>query len=301
MSKRNILTAIGIALSFAIAIGGWALVGRLIDIRSDMLMSATGVAPIAMPIAVPSQSSDSAAGGYIHGRPLLTEEEMVSILRNHNAAGREMPHEPTPEQISMAEAIEIGRNWLSFIAQELNIPIELFQLESYNINAHLSQNQQRSGGAFLPPAYSFWTVTVRTPVIVATMLINAVEGQVWNTEVTAVGFLEPWTVDAPYLFSGEQVVAVGQAFLVVSQEHISGSLGAFVSYLGIAVTDGNYETIIREGMYAGAENIVMFERFADGAAYIAVHVTGTPVIDVLRGQSWIVTSFSIYVGVDSWG
>ena len=296
MSKRNILTAIGIALSCAIAIGGWALVDRLIDVRSAALMSATGVTPIAMPIAVPLQQSNDTANGYIFGQLPLTEQEMVSVLRNWEAPGRTVPHEPTPEQATMEEAVTITKNWLALLAGKLNVSDRLFDFDIENTSAHLSQNQQRDGN-FLSPAYSFWTVSFQNNYVNATLIINAIEGQVWRTEVTTVSLFETWTPDVPNLFYDDYVIATGRAHFEINQENISSALNAFVSYLGIDVAEGGYNRVFSDDPNVGASFfLVVFEKFADGAAYVALRVTGSPIVDASWGQGWLVSSFSMYLG-----
>ncbi|MCL2146471.1 MAG: hypothetical protein FWH52_01565 [Synergistaceae bacterium] len=49
MSKQKILTAAGILSSFAIAVCGWVLTSKLIDIKSDALLSVTGITQIDTP------------------------------------------------------------------------------------------------------------------------------------------------------------------------------------------------------------------------------------------------------------
>lgn len=210
MMKRGIFNILGILLSFAIAIGGWVLASRLMDIRSDNLMSATGVSPILMPLQLPPQTDALLAPEYISEVSivqLLSEQRMVSILRNLDAPGREIPHEPTPEQITIDHAIRIGRVWFDNLLQHFDMHNYLGDF--HDANAHLSQNIQRGNSGFLPPEYSFWTVTLIGRFMTATFLINAVTGQVWRTDLA----LSPRAIPLDWEFI-EIGVDVGDIFVV---------------------------------------------------------------------------------------
>ena len=270
MSKQNIFTVMGIVLSFLIAIGGWILISRLMDVQSDMLMSATGTSPIAMPLQLP-QADDIAAGENadeaVYAHSLLSEQDIVSIIRNLESSGHAVPHEPTPEQITMGQAIMAGENWLSFIGEQLNFPDRetLFAFDrTSSVFAYLSQNQQQDRSAFLPPTYSFWTVTFINRYINAVMLINAVDGQVWQASFS----------------SSDPLLA-----FEVSFEDVSNMLTAFVTIVGIDI----YVDETREVM-DGA----LFKDFANESAYAMVRVAGTP-LD-WESDRWLIRGFCMFLG-----
>ena len=297
MVKRIIFTGIGIALSFAIAIGGWVLISRLIDINSDSLMSATGVMPIAMPISLPPQ--DDPQSDLIYVQPLLTEQEIVSILQNLESPGRTRPHEPTGGQIDLQQALEIGEEWMRFMALELNLPDELLVFE--NAVAYLSQNQLRNGDAFLPPAYSFWSISYSNNFIEMQLLINAVEGQVWRSDLTLISG-RPWFYVTgepnPPLFNDEQHIRLGWFFADVGIEDISETLATFASKIGLDAAETRFNIV--ENWRSphtdsdGLRNVRLYRMFANGAAYAAVHVRGRPHYGV---DMWNVFEFSLYLGV----
>ena len=261
MKKQNVFTAMGIVLSLAIALGGWLLVSRMIDMRSDALMSAAGTSPIAMPLQLPNET-----------RPVLSEQEIASIVRNWEAGGRSIPHEPTPEQITMEQAIATAENWLSFIGEQLNLPDGWTQPDfddTRSISAHLSQNEQPGSHALLPPEYSFWTVGFSNQLMSAVMIINAVEGQVWKTNIQL-----------------ESAFA-----LEIRREDVSNALTAFVESVGIE--DHSEERAdVFEGV--GFTAVTTFRNFANESAYAAIRIDGVP-LD-WDSEQWSVQRFYVHLG-----
>jgi len=300
MKKRGIFNIFGILLSFAIAIGGWALASRLMDIRSDNLMSATGVSPILMPLQLPPQADAVPAPEYIaedYTVQLLSEQNMVSILRNLDAPGRQIPHEPTPEQITLDHAIRIGWVWFENLSRHIEMQVEL--LEFHDIDAHLSQNVQRGVNGFLPPEYSFWTVTFIGRFMTTTLLINAVSGQVWRTDLV----LSPRVMSLEWEFqvvadtSEVTVVEVHDQPILVQPttpphlpydafartprpliyfnttiEDAMNALSEFMDTIGI-VAEGSPQWRITESF----PNVVQVQQhFAGGEGFAAVNFFGTP-------------------------
>jgi hypothetical protein len=214
MNKKTLYTAAGIALAFIIAIGGWLLTSSLIDRKSDALLSTSGVVPINAPIAPiglnPSASTEE--------NPILTAQELVSILHNMESRGREVPHEPTEGQIGMGQAIEIARSWL------LNFTDGVFS----NFDAYLCQNLQ-DAGQFLDPIYSYWTITFRNEDMTATLTINAVTGKVLRIEIAMLSGLMEMNVDS-----------------------IESSLAAFMSDIGVTGDDSITVQTDRSGIIATA-------------------------------------------------
>ena len=200
MNKKYILTAVGLILSFAIAIGGWVLTSSLIGINSDRLLSTswsvatntldtapvdtTPTDPTASTVSnIPSDNNDVSNvndNGVLFERPSLTESEIISILRNWDSVGQETPHEPAREQLNMEQAIETSREWLSFVGSLNIFPNELLYFT--HIRVYLFQNLPQAG-QFLPPTYSYWSVIFTNESMSISMKLNAVTGQVWDTEI----------------------------------------------------------------------------------------------------------------------
>ena len=184
-NKQKIFTAMGVILSFVIAIGGWALTSRLIDMKSDELLSASGViwigAPDSTSSGAPNPTVTQNDPNPSAGLPMVTEHDMVTILRNWESPGREKPHEPTAEQISMDETIAAGEAALASFGSQGFIPIDLLSIDKTKTAAYLSQNLPPSQeGQFLAPIYSYWTVALTGEAMGVTVMINAVTGEIWN-------------------------------------------------------------------------------------------------------------------------
>ena len=197
-NKQKIFTAMGIILSFVIAIGGWALTSRLIDMKSDELLSASGVTWINTPDA---RLSESPVSPFSEENPsvnipmlpnqnqnadmqTLSENEIISIIRNLESPAIERLHEPTADQITMEQSIEAGQKWCSVFSESGIVPAELFKWEDMRINAYLSQRLPRDQSEqFLNPIYSYWTVTYSSVYMDANLDINAITGKVLMADI----------------------------------------------------------------------------------------------------------------------
>ena len=199
MIKKYALTAVGMILAFAIAIGGWALTSRLIDIESDRMLYASMSFPVetpALPAIEPMHTHDDNEETHAVEPLSLTNDEIVSIIRNWNwieHLGNRSPitgmwqesayarwHEPSAEQINMTQAIEAARDMLAFLHERNIIPRMPFHTGA---NASLRQNVPPDD-PFLPPGYSFWTVNFTNDFVDLRFLINALTGEVWDVEIT---------------------------------------------------------------------------------------------------------------------
>ena len=273
MNKRNFLTVAGITLSFAIAIGGWFLISYLIEIKSDKLLSVTlNVATNALnniPLDMTSTISDSTGDDFPIAQSNLSENEIVSILKNWNSSGRETPHEPTAEQLNMEQAIEAGNEWLSVISRLNIFPDEL--LHFTNMRAYLFQNlPSEQGGRFLPPAYSYWTVVFTNDSISVNMVINAVSGQVWKTDVNIfkmdIDINEEDITNALIAFTSMFEMTFDESGEFTRLPIQNGSDNEFVR-----VPENGHMFMIMKGE---PESLTAFYSFADGKANAEVIATG---------------------------
>ena len=183
--KRGIYTGLGIAASFAIAVGGWSLTRLLIDKRSDALMSQTGYQTVnPPPVATPKSVDNGDNDNPPTKRPRLTEAEMARVLVNWESTDREIPHEPMEGQLSMEDAIDAADACLAEWGKVGLLPA---QWETYeNVRARLCQNlpEDWRDRDLLDPVYSFWTVSMSAENIRATLTINAVTGQIWKASLS---------------------------------------------------------------------------------------------------------------------
>jgi len=193
MNKQKGYTAMGIALSFLIAVGGWTLTSMLIDKKSDALLSATGSIRIDTPSAIsptPVDQGDSGIEELLRERPKLTEDEIIKILQNWESSDSDrIAHEPTGEQLSMEQAIKIGEAGLSYFSEQGVIFVEPHEYENAKISAYLVENQPRgqntlSRNLALHPYYSYWSVSFSNERMNTVLTINAVTGQIWIADIT---------------------------------------------------------------------------------------------------------------------
>lgn len=227
MNKKNIFTVSGIILSFVIAIGGWFLTSKLIDMESEKLLSVTAFFMVdSLPMIELSHSVDG--DNFLNAGLEISESEMISILRNREYVDRVMLHEPTAEQINMEQAFESGKAGLDFLYAYGFLPEK--DLIINNSRAYLSQNTSNNGQA-LPPQYSFWNVSFINENFNVYMNINAVTGQIWKIVVTV-----------------NQVVTddyVTQYLMHVDTNGITDALDSFMGNIGIRSND---EVIIVRGI-----------------------------------------------------
>jgi len=220
VSKRNVFTAAGIILSFVIAIGGWVLTGRLIDIESERLLSASMPFLVDIPIIESMYLSDDIDNDP-NARLHLSEYEMVSILQNWGSLGQRRLHEPVAGQISMEQAIASGREGLDFLYEQSILSEEA--LVFYDVRAYLGQNIIPNNEQFLSLEYSYWNVGFANERLIVYMTINAATGQVWKIEVEETrSIIEEST---------------SHIMLKVNNGEIMNALAAFISNLGIHPDD----------------------------------------------------------------
>ena len=179
-TKTLLLTTLGILLSFAVALGGWQLVNRLIGMESDRLLGTPTTFAVDMP-DMPLSDTSLAEDDAPH---TLDKAAITSILRNWEDMGFNRWHEPAPGQITMEQAILTAREWVAFLQSYNLLPADIGFTSQV---AFLSQNTDPMG-SFLPLEYSYWTVNFGSDDIHLHMQMNAVTGQVWTTEVTVADY-----------------------------------------------------------------------------------------------------------------
>ena len=225
MNRRITYTAAGIILSFTIAIGGWAIATRLIDMESERLLSAITHFSVDIPVAEPLIVNIENGDPDIHFG--LTDDEIVSILQNWELSQYRRPHEPAPGQIDMNTAIIVGRMGVSFLVEQNILPADSVTFD--NTGAFLSQNVPRAE-RFLPLRYSYWTVFFGSNDLAVNMTINAVTGQIWEIELTT----RQW----------RSVEPVRPFSLSISRDDIEDTLAVFMSNLDILPVDGTMHGLL---------------------------------------------------------
>ena len=276
MNRQNILTAAGIALSLAIVLGGWALTNMLINMKSDALLSVSGVTWINLPLARPADTADPSAAdntqthpgtstttpGYAaisglpnRALPIITEHDIVSILRLQDSPGREMPHEPTIDQISMEEAILIGEAALTMLDINGIIPEDLFVIDRTKTTAYLAQHMPpEASHRFTAPIYSYWALAFKGEGMdggSVSMRINASTGRVLEIDLQLERY--PYDTAAIGIDVAERILAN-----FIFDMGIGSDAGIKVSY----------------NATSSPPSIVASQEFAGGAFYAVVNVNG---------------------------
>jgi len=145
----------------------------------------------------------------------LIGQDIYNVLLNWESTGSERAHEPTDTQLSMEQAIEAAKSSLDYFGEQGIIPVGIIDQGTEKINAYLCQNQTTGQASqFLDPIYSYWTVVLDGENTHATLVLNAMAGQVWKAEMA---------FSRPEVFLGDHDAIK--------------ALDAFVSYLGMARGD----------------------------------------------------------------
>jgi len=175
MAKKNIFTAAGIILSFAIAIGGWIAASRLMGIESDRLLSATTSVSVEIPVFETEYVSIDVSRG-------LTEHEMISVLRHWENTDNMRMHEPAAGQITMEEAFMVAREGVAFLhEQNILSPMIFHSPTRADLRQNITPNEP-----FRPLRYSYWTVYFASEYFDVRFIINAVTGQIWRIEIDVI-------------------------------------------------------------------------------------------------------------------
>ena len=233
MIKSIGLTALGLFLAFAIAIGGWVFTNRLINREADRLLSAATTFTVDTP-AILLHSAPLADDMP----PMLDKQAITSIMRNWEVMGVNRWHEPAPGQMSMEQAIGVAREWVAFL-QNYNLLPQSIGFTSQM--AFLSQNTDPMDN-FLPAEYSYWTVSFSSDEKTIQMRVNAVTGQVWTTEVTLWQHQVMWSTTHH-----------------ISRDEMQDALMAYVALLGMdAPLDGGDYLLSRQNWVVDEQGAIVF-------------------------------------------
>lgn len=112
----------------------------------------------------------------------LTVEQARDALDNWNNSKYEMIHDPVEGQLSMEEAAKIAIDWLTVMENELQLAKT--DKSIYSVSAILYVGvQEQNRKEQLQAYHSFWTVQLVGKDMTATLLLNAVSGEVWKAEI----------------------------------------------------------------------------------------------------------------------
>lgn len=273
MNRQIILTIIGIALSFAIASGGWILTSIMIERKSEALLAIAGMTPVSefavnQQAEEPADTHEDKIEVEKKERPRLTDQEMAYVLANWTAGGSEQAHEPMRTQLSMEEAIDAAKSGLLLFSERGHISQETLadMLETEKISAYLCQNHVSGQSAqFLDPIYSYWTVTFTSDWMAMVFTINAVTGQVWKAGITFYALITSFEQeDAMYILNtfaaylgkeGEYNIhlAIGGNELLVLVGFTDSKIGAHIDIKAIQTSRNKLFNVYEMEMYLSAQ------------------------------------------------
>ena len=271
MIKRYVLTAVGIVISIAIAVGGWLVTSILIDMESYRLLSGTTSIMIDIPIVETFQPDEE--NTYPDIKLGLSDSEIVSILRNWELTDYRRSHEPAAGQIDMEQAIESGREGLAFLYVNNILSEEMLEFD--NVGAFLSQNVPQDE-VFLPLRYSYWTVRFTNDYFDVHMIVNAVTAQVWQIEVITRQRVSEATISQVmpiiYISSFDDLMSSFMLNLEISPDRNSASV------VGQPAHFGGY--VLVEDVGDRNASISAIQNFAGGnaAVMISISLTDTPTL-----------------------
>ena len=191
MDKRTIYTILGMLLAVVFVTSGWLYTNKMLLMNEQRILLETGSRKFSKEPPPPPSSTTAPD----LNRESVNFAEMYIILNAWKEKDNIKPHEPTSEQLTMDQAVAAGKAWLSYLWNERCIP----ELSAQNkINAFLCENNSdyaslvtsipnsfdrvRSAD-ILEPYYSYWTVRFTDKTMDATLIINAVNGQIWHAEI----------------------------------------------------------------------------------------------------------------------
>lgn len=176
------VNACGILLAFGAAFGGVFLVQEGLDSEMAGLLQGGG----ALQVPVRSETAletGTAQAGWTEAEKRLTQEELLLAVECLNGTEEFYPHEPLPGQLSMAQAIESGREWLEvFFLPRLGA--EDNGQREYRVNCYLWTRRAEGETEGTDSRRSYWTVALSCQELEAGLVLNAVSGQVLEASVT---------------------------------------------------------------------------------------------------------------------
>lgn len=179
--KYTILT---LFLAVAFAFGSMEIMNLILKERESQFLTESGGVVVKAPVRAwqdedgrgEGENSDNAEG---EGR-VLAADQMAEIIRHWDESIAVTIHSPVSGQISMEDAMLIGKEWLLEMGMA-----EEGDLEACSIYARLSvAMQSTSAEEELEPYYSFWFVRISSGSMLAFLKINAVTSTVWNADIT---------------------------------------------------------------------------------------------------------------------
>ena len=184
--KGKIYTAVMVAVSFGIVLGGWFLTRKLLDKKEEEFLSGTGSVSLRYEQTALLAQEEAQEKANAFKEQKIPEALMKELLMLWDYAGKEMPHEPKEEQMNMEQAIETGKQWITVLAEHEIVPGTLKDGDFDKITAQLStvETQTRLDERLL----SRWTLEFMKDDVDIKLMIHAMSGEVWYASISMMAY-----------------------------------------------------------------------------------------------------------------
>lgn len=198
MNKAYKYTFLTLFFSLAFALGSMVGMNAILEAREKKILTESGRVVLEAPVRVwREQNIDEEEGDSEDSdnqRYALSIEQIEDVIHCWNERIAVTVHNPVNGQISMEEAVKVGKEWLAEMGMEESE--QEGDAESYFRNAMLGvAKQNTSGEVQLESYYSFWIVNFSNQSMNAILYLNAVTGKVWGAEIT---LYEDLPAEIPY-------------------------------------------------------------------------------------------------------
>lgn len=195
MKKTYKYTILTLLLALLFVFGSMIGMNFILRIKEGQLLSESGKAIVEAPVRAWQKEENGEESGKEKeenmqtadtGGYTLTTGQIEEVLERYQKSSIEVAHSPVAGQISMEEAIEAGKEWLTDMGIEMGVEIEEQgnDKEVFSVSARLvSPIQEDYPSVPLEPYYSRWFVRISDNSKAASLYINAVTGQVWNADI----------------------------------------------------------------------------------------------------------------------
>lgn len=183
--KKGLLAdLLGILAAVAIAFGGLALVQGRLETEEDRLLEEGGE----IKVQIQAQKMASQTVGEVETQQAeLTQAELAQAVEYLEQGGDRYLHEPQAGQLSMAQAVDCGKEWMEgFLLPRLGAgPDVTGEAREYKVGCFLWAREENSlEGPAEAPWLSYWSVELNSPDVDGMLILNAVTGQVMSAAVT---------------------------------------------------------------------------------------------------------------------
>lgn len=173
----------GILAALGIGFGGLFLVQNILSGEAEKLLHSGGRVeiPVQGETMTTWETQDVEAV-----QALLTGEELRQVVERLEKGTDPWPHEPWQGQMSMAEAMECGRDWTeNFLMPHLGMAD--YTLQEVTANCYLWNWQADVESGEGNPLFGCWSVWLYVPDLTVALTLNGVTGQVLQATVSISG------------------------------------------------------------------------------------------------------------------